>query len=282
MRTAVLQLENHGQLQSATLEASHILKVLRRLMRSDIPWDEVSQIKRRVHRLIVLYEDTEGYRYSVPMQISSATNPLNDAPSESPHVSTQTVVSLPGTQPATFDHLLNWLNTTNPLSVGTNADDRNKLADLDIVELAQLSLLAVKLRISSLVNNVAASLLALKIDTSTMEDLLYFIDSNPAPSSDLRQFLVTAVARCATSEAIKVAINKGWMTKEILSEITLALVHERDETLKKWAEDSLVAGEVVKGGKEAVTEKKSGPAANPKKRGAAQDADTPKGKKRKA
>ena len=249
-------------------------------MKSDIPWNEESQVKKRVHELIVQYKDTEALAFDTTMDHPSP-GPSSTTLSGSPQDSAPIVVPLPETLPATFDHLLKWLDRPDSLSTDTNADGRNELANATIVELAQLYLLVVKLGVATLVNEVAASLLALQIDASTLEDLINYINSDTAPGSDLRQFLITAVARCATSEALEVAIEKDWMTKEIWAEVTLAFVHERDEVLKKWEKDASVAEEVVKKGKEIKAEKQCEPAAKSKKRGAAEDADTPKGKKRK-
>lgn len=278
VRQAVLQLETRGRLQYATLRASNIVNVLRRLMRTDIPWNEESHTKSRVHRLIVKHKDADADKFLTAMDYSSP-EPSSSTPSGNPRDSTPIVMPLPETLPATFNLLLKWFSNLGPHPTGTKADDRDEFADLTIVDLAQLYLLAVKLRISTLVSSVADSLLALKVDTTTMKDLLDYINSETAPNSDLRQFLVTAVARCGTSDAITAALNEGWMTNDIWSEVTLAFVRERDGMLRKW--DEHLGLEKVEEGKWVRAEEKGGRAARSKKRGAGGDAETPTGKRRK-
>ncbi|KAA6411573.1 MAG: hypothetical protein FRX48_04853 [Lasallia pustulata] len=263
IKSAVLQLEQLGPLQYATLEACHIQKVLRRFMRSDVPWNETFQVKLRIHSLIVMYEDTKDYGFPITMgKPSSDSSP--GTPSQDPPTFKKTVFSLPETQPATFDLLMNWLKTSTVEPTHTAAEGDNEPEDLTILELAQVYLLANRLQIPALMQQVAASLLAFEIDTPTLEDMVKYIGSATTPTSDLRRFLIDAIACCATPEAVYDALLERWMSPEILSALTMAFVRRRDEMQKKLEEDGLED-------EEPAAKKKCRSATSSKKRGAAED-----------
>lgn len=249
-------------------------------MTAKIPLSEDFNALSRVHGLIVTHKDAENNAF-LTTTVDPAPTLSSAAPSEVPQDPTPIIVPLPQTLPATFDHLVKWLDTPEPLSTRTNADSHGDMADLTIAELAQLYLLAVKLRLTAVTNYVGALLLEVEIDPPTMQDLINFINNETAPNSDLRQFLVTAVARYGTTDAFKEAINEGWMAKQVASDVVLALVRERDGMQRQLQEEQSVVAEVAAEGKGAGPVEKGGRAAGSKKRGAAEEAAAPKGKKRK-
>lgn len=281
VKAAIQRLEARGRLQYATLKATNIVKVLRRVMTANIPLSEDFHALPRVHGLIVTHKDAENYAF-----LTTLADPVPDlssaAPSYTPQDTTPIIIPLPETLPATFDHLVKWLDNPASQSTRTNADSHSEMADPTIPELAKLYLLTVKLRLPVLTKLVGARLVDLEIDATIMQDLISFINHETAPNSDLRQFLVTALVRYGTFNAFKEAVQEGWMAKSVASDVTLALVRERDGLLKQLQEEPSAVAEAVTEEKEAEKVKKGGRAASSKKRGAAEEAVTaPKGKKRK-
>ena len=216
------------------------------------------------------YEDTKDYGFPMTIE-SSSSEPSPDTPSQVPPTSKKTVVSLPETQPVTFDLLMNWLETSTVESTHTAAEGDNEPADLTILELAQLYRLANRLQIPTLMQQVAASLLAFEIDTPTLDNIVRYINGATTPHSDLRHFLIDAIASCATLEAIHDALVTGWMSQEILEALTMALVRRRDEMQRKLEENGLEGGDVEEELDESAAKEKCGSAASSKKRGAAGD-----------
>ena len=281
------QLESYGELQHTTVRKTKIDKVIFRMIKSShISWKDHCPLKMRLHKLLVLYKTIGAYASATGSEHSSS-DPSKEIPPGTLQDCAQIVIRLPHTLLATFSLLLEWFATSKLVSSWKGAEGSEINADLTVVELAQLYQLAAELEIPTLISLVADTLLMHPIYKSMMKDLIEYIISQTTPNSDLRKLLVRAVAGNATSEAFKQAVNEDWMSKEILSELTLALVQERGGRPRKWKGGHLISEEAVEARQEfhiheEKKEEMCGPAPASKKRSASMGADGPTRKKRKA
>lgn len=249
-------------------------------MTAGIPVTEEFHALPRIHALIVMHKDAEN-NASLTTTLDPFPASSSATPSEDPQDSTSIVIPLPETPPTVFDHLVKWLSMPNLPSRRSNADSHSEMEELTIPELAQLYILAVKLRLTTLANVVGTCLVEMQIDPPTMKDLISFINNETAPKSDLRQFLITGLIRYGTPEAFQEALIQDWMTKEVASDVTLALVRERDIVMKLLQESQPLVAEAGTEGEGTEAVERGGGAPGSKKRGAAEEATAPSGKKRK-